>query len=62
MPASNNSKQPHGNELHLYRQNMDYFFMTIAVSYGAVGLKMPIQYVNIVSEKQENGVWLWMIP
>ena len=38
------------------------FLMTIAVSYGAVGLKMPIQDVNIVSEKQENGVWLWMIP
>ena len=38
------------------------FLMAIAVSYGAVGLKMPIQYVNIVSEKQENGVWLWMIP
>ncbi|MEM7712469.1 MAG: hypothetical protein AAF349_02655 [Cyanobacteria bacterium P01_A01_bin.68] len=26
MPASNNSKQPHGHELHLYRQDMDSFF------------------------------------
>ncbi|BAY86176.1 hypothetical protein NIES267_56820 [Calothrix parasitica NIES-267] len=36
--------------------------MTIVVSYGAVGLKMPIQDVNIVSDKQENGACLWVIP
>ncbi len=28
-------KQPHGHELHLYRQDTDYFMMSTAVSYGA---------------------------
>ena len=28
-------KQPHGHELHLYRQDTDYFWLSTAVSYGA---------------------------
>jgi FADH2 O2-dependent halogenase len=28
-------KQPHGHELHLYRQDSDYFLMSVAISYGA---------------------------
>ena len=28
-------KQPHGHELHLYRQDSDYFLMSTAISYGA---------------------------
>ena len=28
-------KEPHGHELHLYRQDTDYFMMTTAVAYGA---------------------------
>lgn len=28
-------KEPHGHELHLYRQDTDYFMMSTAVSYGA---------------------------
>ncbi len=28
-------KQPYGHELHLYRQDSDYFLMTTAISYGA---------------------------
>ncbi|MCB9077020.1 MAG: tryptophan 7-halogenase [Anaerolineaceae bacterium] len=28
-------KQPHGHELHLYRQDSDYFLMTTAIAYGA---------------------------
>ncbi|MCA9947723.1 MAG: tryptophan 7-halogenase, partial [Anaerolineales bacterium] len=28
-------KEPHGHELHLYRQDTDYFLMSTAVSYGA---------------------------
>ena len=28
-------KEPHGHELHLYRQDTDYFMMSTAVAYGA---------------------------
>ena len=28
-------KEPHGHELHLYRQDTDYFLLSTAVSYGA---------------------------
>ncbi len=31
--------QPHGHELHLYRQDSDYFMMCTAVSYGATVLQ-----------------------
>ena len=32
-------KQPYGHELHLYRQDSDYFLMTIAIRYGATVLQ-----------------------
>ncbi len=32
-------KQPHGHELHLYRQDSDYYLMTVAVAYGATVLQ-----------------------
>ena len=32
-------KEPHGHELHLYRQDTDYFMMTCAVKYGATVLQ-----------------------
>lgn len=48
-------KQPHGHELHLYRQDTDYFLATIAVRYGATVLqKTPIQSVEI----HQHGVCL----
>ena len=32
-------KQPYGHELHLYRQDTDYFLMTMAIRYGATVLQ-----------------------
>ncbi|MEM9008570.1 MAG: tryptophan 7-halogenase, partial [Cyanobacteria bacterium P01_F01_bin.86] len=41
-------KQPHGHELHLYRQDTDYFLMTVAIRYGAKVLQnMPVKSVEI---------------
>ena len=40
-------KEPHGHELHLYRQDTDYFMMNTAVSYGAqVRQNMAVQDVQ----------------
>ncbi|MEO0376787.1 MAG: NAD(P)/FAD-dependent oxidoreductase, partial [Cyanobacteria bacterium P01_A01_bin.17] len=48
-------KQPHGHELHLYRQDTDYFLMTVAIRYGAKVLqKTNIQSVHI----NDGGVQL----
>jgi tetracycline 7-halogenase / FADH2 O2-dependent halogenase len=32
-------KEPHGHELHLYRQDTDYFMMSTAVAYGATAFQ-----------------------
>ncbi|WP_420627719.1 NAD(P)/FAD-dependent oxidoreductase [Candidatus Leptofilum sp.] len=41
-------REPHGHELHLYRQDTDYFMMSTAVSYGAqVRQNMAVQDVHI---------------
>ncbi len=32
-------KQPHGHELHLYRQDSDYYLTSLAISYGATVLQ-----------------------
>lgn len=32
-------KEPHGHELHLYRQDSDYFLMSTAIAYGATVLQ-----------------------
>lgn len=32
-------KQPHGHEIHIYRQDSDYYLMTVAVTYGATVLQ-----------------------
>ena len=32
-------KEPHGHELHLYRQDSDYFLMATAIAYGATVLQ-----------------------
>jgi len=46
-------KQPHGHELHLYRQDSDYFLMTTAIAYGAtVRQETFIENVEI----EESGV------
>lgn len=47
-------KQPYGHELHLYRQDTDYFLTAIAVSYGATVLQgTPVSTVNISPDQVE---------
>lgn len=41
-------RQPHGHELHLYRQDTDYFLMTLAIRQGAkVFQNTPVESVEI---------------
>ena len=41
-------KQPYGHELHLYRQDTDYFLMTVAIRHGVQVLQnTPVQSVEI---------------
>ncbi len=41
-------QEPHGHELHLYRQDTDYFMMTTAVAYGAtVYQNTAVQDINL---------------
>ncbi|MCP4424896.1 MAG: NAD(P)-binding protein, partial [Chloroflexi bacterium] len=41
-------KEPHGHELHLYRQDTDYFMMSTAVSYGAVVMQnKPVKDIEL---------------
>ena len=41
-------KEPHGHELHLYRQDSDYFLTTVAINYGATVLQnTPVRDINI---------------
>ncbi|MEM9266755.1 MAG: NAD(P)/FAD-dependent oxidoreductase [Cyanobacteria bacterium P01_F01_bin.13] len=48
-------KYPHGHELHLYRQDTDYFLMTVAIRHGATVVQnTPVQSVEI----QTDGVEL----
>ncbi|MCB0196507.1 MAG: tryptophan 7-halogenase, partial [Anaerolineae bacterium] len=47
-------KQPHGHELHLYRQDSDYFMMTTAIAYGATVLQnTPVQDITPLPDKME---------
>lgn len=47
-------RQPHGHELHLYRQDTDYFLMTTAVHYGATVLQnTPVQDICFVDDHVE---------
>ncbi len=47
-------KQPHGHELHLYRQDTDYFMMTTAVSYGATVLQnTSVQDITLFPDRVE---------
>lgn len=44
-------KEPHGHELHLYRQDTDYFMMSTAVSYGAtVQQNSPVQDIELTDD------------
>lgn len=41
-------KEPHGHEIHLYRQDSDYYLTAIAVAYGATVLQnTPVRDINI---------------
>lgn len=49
-------KQPYGHELHLYRQDTDYFMMTTAISYGATVLQnTPVADVQIADGGTGRG-------
>ncbi|MEM7126554.1 MAG: NAD(P)/FAD-dependent oxidoreductase [Chloroflexota bacterium] len=51
-------RHPHGHELHLYRQDVDYFLMTCAIRYGATVLQnTPVQNIEL----DENGTTLTTI-
>lgn len=44
-------KEPHGHELHLYRQDTDYFMMSTAVAYGATVLQnTPVQDIELAED------------
>ncbi|MBL4692963.1 MAG: tryptophan 7-halogenase [Magnetovibrio sp.] len=44
-------KQPHGHELHVYRQDSDYFLTSIAISYGAtVKQNTPVNDITITDK------------
>ena len=46
-------KEPHGHELHIYRQDSDAFLVSTAISYGATVLQnTPVQSVDV----EEDGV------
>ena len=48
-------KQPHGHELHLYRQDVDAFLANTAVSYGATVLQnTPVTQIDV----DDSGVTL----
>ncbi|MDW7754507.1 MAG: NAD(P)/FAD-dependent oxidoreductase [Brevefilum sp.] len=47
-------KQPYGHELHLYRQDTDYYLTSVAIAYGAKVLQgTPVVAVDIQSEQVE---------
>jgi len=47
-------KQPYGHELHLYRQDTDYYLTSIAIAYGATVMQgTPVVSVDIDDEKVE---------
>ena len=47
-------KEPHGHELHLYRQDTDYFLATTAVAYGATLLQnTPITDIQFAANEVE---------
>ena len=47
-------KQPYGHELHLYRQDTDYYLTSVAIAYGATVLQStPVVAVDIQPERVE---------
>lgn len=47
-------KQPYGHELHLYRQDTDYYLTSLAISYGATVLQgTPVAAVQIHTDGVE---------
>jgi tetracycline 7-halogenase / FADH2 O2-dependent halogenase len=47
-------KQPYGHELHLYRQDTDYYLTSVAISYGATVLQAtPVTSVKIGEDDVE---------
>ncbi len=47
-------RQPHGHELHLHRQDSDYFLTAVAISYGATVLQQtPVQDIAIAPDGVE---------
>ena len=47
-------KEPHGHELHLHRQDSDYFLMTTAITYGATVLQnTPVKDITVGPDQVE---------
>lgn len=47
-------KEPHGHELHLYRQDTDYFLTAVATQYGATVLQnTPVKDVALYEDRVE---------
>lgn len=47
-------KEPHGHELHLYRQDTDYFLTSVAVGYGAtLWQNTPVQDIALFEDHVE---------
>lgn len=47
-------REPHGHELHLYRQDSDYYLTAIAIAYGATVLQnTPVADVQLLPDRVE---------
>lgn len=47
-------KEPHGHEMHLHRQDSDYYLTSVAVAYGATVLQgTPVRDINVNSDGVE---------
>ena len=47
--------EPHGHEMHLYRQDTDYFLMSTAVGYGATVLQnTAVQDIDLARRRRDD--------
>ena len=55
---ANIPQEPYGHEMHIYRQDCDYFYFSLAIKYGAkVSQNTKVEYVNI----DDSGVVLKLV-
>ena len=49
-------KEPHGHEIHIYRQDSDYFMLACAIKYGATVLQNTrVRNIELLDDKVEVG-------